>query len=83
MGLLFWLFYVVEITLTGIGRASFHYPDELYGNELVFFCVFGSSKNTDLETGEQFILMHTSLMYVCDFSGYFNFSQDLKKISIS
>ena len=47
----------------------------LYGNELVFAFSFVSSNNTDVETTEQFILLHTR--YVCDFSGLTNFSQEL------
>ena len=45
---------------------------------------FVSSNNLDVETTEQFILLHTR--YVCDFSGLTNFSQKLwnsKKIFIS
>ena len=42
-------------------------------NELVFAFSFVSSNNTDVETTEQFILLHTR--YVCDFSGLTNFSQ--------
>ena len=37
-----------------------------------------SSKNTDVETTEQFILMHTR--YVCDFSGVASFSQKLSRL---
>ena len=33
--------------------------EELYGNELVFAFNFVSSNNTDVETTEQFILLHT------------------------
>ena len=36
------------------------------GNEPVFAFSFVSSNNTDVETSEQFILLHTR--YVCDFS---------------
>ena len=43
------------------------------GNELVFAFSFASSNNTDVETTEQFILLHTR--YVCDYSGSTNFSQ--------
>ena len=53
-------------------------------NELVFAFSFVSSNNTDVETTEQFILLHTR--YVCDFSGLTNFSQKLwnsKKTFIS
>ena len=52
-----------------------YYLDELYGNELVFTFSFVSSNNTDVETTEQFILLHTR--YVCDFSGLTYFSQKL------
>ena len=41
----------------------------------VFGFSFVSSNNTDVETTEQFILLHTR--YVCDFSGSTNFSQKL------
>ena len=61
-----------------------HYLDELYGNELVFAFSFVSSNNSDLETTEQFILLHTR--YVCDFSGLTKFSPKLwnsKKTFIS
>ena len=50
----------------------FYYLDELCSNELVFTFSFVSSNNTDVETTEQFILLHTK--YVCDFSGLTNFS---------
>ena len=43
-------------------------------NELVFAFSFVSSNNTDVETTEQFILLHTR--YVCDFSGLTNFSRN-------
>ena len=46
-----------------------------YGNELVSAFSFVSSNSTDVETTEQFILLHTR--YVCDFSGLNNFSQKL------
>ena len=66
-------------------QASFlYYVDELYGNQLVFAFSFVSSNNNDVETTEQFILLHTR--YVCDFSGLTNFSQKLwssKKTFIS
>ena len=45
------------------------------GNELVFVFSFVSSNNTDVETTEQFIPLHTR--YVCDFSGLTNFSHKL------
>ena len=65
---------VVEITR--LNRSKFlYYLDELYGNELVFAFSFVSSNNTDVETTEQFILLHTR--YACDFSGLTNFSQKL------
>ena len=64
-----------------------YYLDELYGNELVFAFSFVSSNNTDLETTEQFILLHTTdTRYVCDFSGLTKFSSKLwnsKKTFIS
>ena len=50
----------------------------MYGNELVFVLNFVSSKNTGVETIEQFILLHTR--YVCDFSGLTNISQKLCKL---
>ena len=65
---------VVEITRLNTSEFSY-YLDELYGNELVSVLSFVSSNNTDVETTEQFILMHTR--YVCDFSGSTNFSQKL------
>ena len=43
-------------------------------NELVFAFSFVSSNNTDVETTEQFILLHTR--YVCDFSVLTNFSRN-------
>ena len=65
---------VVEIT--GLNTSEFlYYLDELYSNELVFAFSFASSHNTDVETTEQFILLHTR--YVYDFSGLTNFSQKL------
>ena len=66
------------------GKQASFYLDELYGNELVFAFSFVSSNNTDVETKEQFILLHTR--YVCDFSSLSNFSQKLwssKKTCIS
>ena len=63
---------VVEITWL---NTSAFCLDEVYGNELVFTFSFISSNNTDVETTEQFILLHTR--YVCDFSGLTNFSQKL------
>ena len=47
-------------------------------NELVFILSFVSSNNTEEETTEQFILIHTR--YVCDFSGLAIFSQKLCKL---
>ena len=67
---------VVEIT--GLNTSEFlYYLDELHGSELVFAFSFVSSNNSpsDVETTEQFILLHTR--YVCDFSGLTNFSQKL------
>ena len=65
---------VVEIT--GLNTSEFlYYLDELYAYELVFVFSFVSSNNTDVETTEQFIQLHTR--YVCDFSGLTNFSQKL------
>ena len=67
---------VVEITQ--LNSCEFlYYLDELYGNELVLAFSFVSSNNIDIETSEQFILLHTR--YVCDFSGLTtcNFSQKL------
>ena len=57
---------VVEVTRLNTSE-FLYYLDELYGNELLFAFSFVSSNNTDLETTEQFILLHTR--YVCDFSG--------------
>ena len=65
---------VVEITRLNTSEFSY-YLDELHDNELVLAFSFVSSNNTDVETTEQFILMHTR--YVCDFSGSTNFSQKL------
>ena len=60
---------VVEIT--GLNTNEFlYYLDELHGSELVFS--FVSSNNTDVETTEQFSLLHTR--YLCDFSGLTDFS---------
>ena len=67
---------VVEITR--LNTSEFYYLDELYGKELVFLLSFVSSNNTDVQTTEQFIVMHTR--YVCDFSGLANFSQKLCKL---
>ena len=44
---------VVKITQVNT-REFLYYLDELYGNELVF-----AFNNTDVETTEQFILLHT------------------------
>ena len=65
---------VVEITQLNTSE-FLYYLDELYGNELVFTFSFVSSHNTDVETTEQFILLHTR--YVFGFSGLTNFSQKL------
>ena len=62
---------VVEITRLNTSE-FLYYLDELHGNELVFAFSFVSS---DVETTEQFILLHTR--YVCDFSGLTIFSQKL------
>ena len=66
---------VVEITWLNTGE-FLYYLDELHGNELVFAFSFVSSNNTDIETTEQFFLLHTR--YLCDFSGLTNFSQKLR-----
>ena len=64
------------LEITRLNTSEFlYYLDEMYGNELVFAFSFVSSNNTDVETTEQFILLHTR--YVCDFSGLTNFSQKL------
>ena len=55
---------VVEFTRLNTSEFSY-YLDELYGNELVFAFSFVSSSNTDVETTEQFILLHTR--HVCEF----------------
>ena len=66
---------VVEIT--GLNTSEFlDYLDELHGDELVFAFSFVSSNNTDVETTEQFSLLHTRYLY--DFSGLTNFSQKLR-----
>ena len=63
----------VVVEITRLNTSEFlYYLDELYGNELVFAFSFVSSHNTDVETTEQFILLHTG--YVFDFSGLTNFS---------
>ena len=64
---------VVEITRLN-AREFLYYLDELHGKELVAFS-FVSSNNTDVETTEQFFLLHTR--YLCDFSGLTNFPQEL------
>ena len=56
---------VVDITRLNTSEFLYYLAD-LYGNELVFAFSFVSSNNTDEETTEQFILLHTR--YVCDFS---------------
>ena len=66
---------VVEITRLNKQASFYIYLDEPCGNELVFAFCFVSSNKTDVETTEQFILLHTR--YVCDFSGSTNFSQKL------
>ena len=66
---------VVEITRLNASE-FFYYLDELHGNELVFAFSFVSSNNTDVETTEQFFLLHTR--YVCGFFGLTNFSQKLR-----
>ena len=65
---------VVEITR--LNTSEFYYLDKLYGNELVFAFSFVSSNNTDVETTEQFFLLHTR--YLCGFSGLTNVSQKLR-----
>ena len=62
---------VVEITRLNTSE-FLYYLDELLGNELVFAFSFVSSNNTDVETTEQFSLLHTR--YLCDFSGLTDFS---------
>ena len=65
------------VEFTRLNTSEFlYYLDELCGNELVFAFSFVSS-NTDVETTDQFILLHTYTRYVCDFSGLTNFSQKL------
>ena len=65
---------VVEITR--LNSSEFlYYLAELYGNELVFAFSSVTSNNTNVETSEQFIILHTRC--VCDFSGLTNFSQKL------
>ena len=58
---------VVEVTRLNTSE-FLYYLDELYGNELVFAFSFVSSNNTDVQTAEQFIVLHTR--YVCDFLVY-------------
>ena len=65
---------VVEITRLNTSE-FLDYLDEPHGNELVFAFSFVSSNNTDVETTEQFFLLHAK--YLCDFSGLTNFSQKL------
>ena len=65
---------VVEITRLNTSE-FLYYLDELYSYELIFAFSFVSSNNTDVETIEQFILLHTR--YVRDFSGLTNLSQKL------
>ena len=74
---------VVEITHLNTSK-FLYYLEELHSDKLVFAFSFVSSNNTDVETTDQFILLHTR--YVCDFSGLTNFSQKLwisKKTFIS
>ena len=68
---------VVEITRLNKSEFQYYltYLDELCGNELVFELSFVSSNNSDVETREQVILMHTK--YVYDISGLASFSQKL------
>ena len=54
---------VVEITRLNTSEILY-YLDELYSNELVFAFSFVSSHNTDAETTEQFILLHTRLFFI-------------------
>ena len=71
-----WLCWCRKVEITRLNTSEFLcYLDELYGNELVFAFSFVSSNNTDVETTEQFILLHPR--YVCDFSGLTNFFQKL------
>ena len=64
------------VEITWLNTNEFYYLDDLYGNELVLtYFSFVYSNDTDVETTEQFILLHTR--YVCDFSGLTNFSQKL------
>ena len=65
---------VVEIIRLNTSELLY-YLDELCGNELVFTFSFVSSNNADVETTEQFIVLHTR--YVCDFSGLTNVSHKL------
>ena len=63
-----WLFWCRLAEITRLNTSEFlYYLDKLYGNELVFVFSFVSANNTDVETTEQFILLHPR--YVCDFSG--------------
>ena len=65
---------VVEITRLNTSEFLYYLAD-LYSNELVFAFSFVSSNNNDVETTEQFILLHTR--HGCDFSGLTNFFQKL------
>ena len=68
--------FVGVVEITGLNTSEIlYYLDELHGNELVFAFSFVSSNNTDVETTEQFSLLHTR--YLCAFSGLTNFSQKL------
>ena len=56
------------VKITQLNTSEFlYYLYELYGNKLAFVLSFVSLNNTDVESTEQFILLHTR--YVCDFSG--------------
>ena len=76
LGLLTLLALLVQCTR--LNTSEFNHLDELCGSQLVFVLRFVSSNNTDLETTEQFLLMHTR--DVSDFSGLVNFSQKLCKL---
>ena len=68
--------FVGAVEITGLNTSEIlYYLNELHGNELVFTFSFVSSNNTDVETIEQFSLLHRR--YLCAFSGLTNFSQKL------
>ena len=57
-----------------------YFLDDLYGNEIVFGLGFVSLKNCDVETAEQFILMHKGIFVI--FLVISTSPKDLKKMLI-